>query len=161
MGFLTRFGLMPAMAWGFSAMAFAQQTETPLEAPSPATGQSSSDTLTSMATLGLGLLAVLALIFGCAWLVRRMNGLTGMNSGAMKVVSVMALGARERIALIDVAGTQILVGITPTAIRTLHVFDEPVITDTQTGSADFARKLQGLMARSRKPDRTGKTGDGD
>ncbi|WP_404369352.1 flagellar biosynthetic protein FliO [Marinobacter sp.] len=99
----------------------------------------------SLVTLGLGLLAVIAIIFGCAWIVRRMSGLSGMNNQAIKVVSVMALGARERIALIDVGGTQILVGITASAIRTLHVFDEPVVTPGDSGKSDFAQRLQGLI----------------
>ncbi len=115
-------------------------------AAKPATG-SGPDTLISMATLGLGLLAVLALIMGCAWLVRRMNGLTGMNSNAMKVVSVMALGTRERIALVEVGDTQILVGITPSSIRTLHVFDELVVKPGEGSNTDFAKRLQGLMGR--------------
>ncbi|MCH8496909.1 MAG: flagellar biosynthetic protein FliO [Marinobacter sp.] len=113
------------------------------------------DTLVSMVSLGLGLLAVIALIFGCAWLVKRMSGLTGVNSQAMKVVSVMALGARERIALIDVAGTQILVGITPTTIRTLHVFDEPVVSPGEAGSSEFARRLQGLLTRAQQKPASG------
>ena len=106
------------------------------------------DTLVSMVSLGFGLLVVIALIFGCAWLVKRMNGLAGVNSQAMKVVSVMALGARERIALIDVAGTQILVGITPTTSRTLHVFDEPVVSPGEAGTGEFARRLQGLLSKA-------------
>ena len=62
-------------------------------------------TLSTLVSLGLGLLAVIAIIYGCAWLIRRM---TGMNNNAIKVVSVMALGARERIAVVDVAGQQSL-----------------------------------------------------
>lgn len=106
--------------------------------------------LTSLITVGVGLVAVLAIIFGCAWVVRRMNGLTGVNNQAMKVVAAMALGARERIALIDVGGTQILVGITPSAIRTLHVFDSPVVTPGDSANSDFARRLQGMIGRSWK-----------
>ncbi|SES76226.1 flagellar protein FliO/FliZ [Marinobacter segnicrescens] len=135
------------------------QDETVREAPESTSSQ--SDAVATLATMGIGLLVVVALIFGCAWLIRRMNGLTGMNSGAMKVVSVMALGARERIALIDVAGTQILVGITPSSIRTLHVFDEPVVVPGQAVSGDFAKKLHGLMGRHWKPGDAGRKGDTD
>ena len=102
-----------------------------------------------MLTLGVGLLAVIAIIFGCAWIVRRMSGMTGGNSCAMKVVSVMPMGTRERIALIEVGGKQILIGVTPQAIRTLHVFDEPVVAPGEPASGDFARKLQGMIGRSR------------
>ena len=69
------------------------------------------DTLGTIVSLGLGLVAVVAVIYGCAWIIRRMNGMTGMNNNAIKVVSVMAIGSRERIALIEVGGQQILLGI--------------------------------------------------
>lgn len=118
------------------------------EAPVKEESSRAPDTLITMLSLGGGLLAVIAIIYGCAWIIRRMNGMTGMNNQAIKVVSVMALGARERIALIDVSGTQILVGITPSAIRTLHVFDEPVVTPGQGSSSEFARRLQGMIGKS-------------
>lgn len=123
------------------------------QAPAPTT-----DPVGSLASLGLGLLAVIALIFGCAWLVRRMSGLTGMNSQLMKVVAVMNLGTRERIALLDVGGKQILVGITPSTIRTLHVFDEPVADPENLANSDFARRLQGVIGKSWKG---GVASDGD
>lgn len=139
--------LVPFLLPAFATAQAGTDAATAVTAPTRQ-GGSSADTLTAMVSLGLGLLAVVALIFACAWLLRRMHGLTGVSNQSLKVVSVMALGARERIALIDVAGTQILVGITPTAIRTLHVFDEPVVTaDSKAASGDFARRLQGLMGR--------------
>ncbi len=106
------------------------------------------DTLGTMVSLGIGLVAVIALIYGCAWFIRRMNGMTGMNNSAIKVVSVMALGARERLALIEVGGQQILLGITPSAIRTLHVFDEPVVDASNPPTGEFARRLQGMIGKS-------------
>lgn len=112
-------------------------------------GGSGPDNLASLLTLGLGLIAVIAIIFVCAWLVKRMNGLSGMNNKAMRIVSVMSVGARERIALIEVGGTQMVVGITPSAIRTLHVFDEPVVQDGQPGAdSDFAKRLQAMIGRN-------------
>lgn len=156
----TRRVLIAASVNLLPALAVAQEAIVPLAPERSGSGQSGA--ITTLATMGIGLLIVVGLIFACAWLVRRMNGLTGMNAGAMKVISVMALGARERIALIDVAGTQILVGITPTAIRTLHVFDEPVVAPGQEVSGDFARKLQGLIGRKWKPDsRDDRQGDAD
>lgn len=71
-----------------------------------------------------------------------------MNNNAIKVVSVMALGARERLALVEVGGQQILLGITPSAIRTLHVFDEPVVDASNPPSGEFARRLQGMIGKS-------------
>lgn len=125
------------------ALLMAQEQESPARETT-----SAPDTLVTMLTLGAGLLAVLALIFGCAWIVRRMGGMSGGNTRAIKVVSVMPMGTRERVALIEVGGTQILVGVTPSTIRTLHVFDEPVVSSEEPVSGDFARKLQGMIGKS-------------
>ena len=106
------------------------------------------DTVGTVISLGLGLLVVIAVIFLCAWLARRVQGLQGANTQAMKVVSVLSVGQRERVALIDVGGQQILVGITPQSVRTLHVFDEPVVERRDAaGHGDFASKLQAMLAR--------------
>jgi flagellar protein FliO/FliZ len=106
------------------------------------------DTLATVLSLGAGLLAVIAIIYGCAWLIRRMSGMTGMNNNAIRVVSVMAIGARERIALVEVGGQQILLGITPSAIRTLQVFEEPVVDAGNPPDSDFARRLQSMIGKS-------------
>ena len=125
------------------ALVYAQEQETPGRETA-----SAPDTLVTMLSLGGGLLAVIAIIFGCAWIVRRMSGMTGGNTRAIKVVSVMPMGTRERIALVEVGGKQILIGVTPSAIRTLHVFDEPVVSAGEPVSSDFARKLQGMIGKS-------------
>lgn len=142
---------MRALVWlSLCALSLsARAQEAGVDPEQPATR--APDTLATMVSLGLGLAAVIAIIYGCAWLIRRMNGMTGMNNNAIKVVSVMAIGARERLALIEVGGQQILLGITPSAIRTLHVFDEPVVDSANPPSGDFARRLQGMIGKSWNP----------
>jgi flagellar protein FliO/FliZ len=134
--------VLPAMLLALPALA--EETGK----PTPAASVQAPDTIGTFLSLGVGLVVVIALIYGCAWMIRRMNGMTGMNNGAIKVVSVMALGARERIALIEVGGQQILLGITPSTVRTLHVFDEPVVDAGNPASGDFARRLQSMIGKS-------------
>ena len=122
--------------------------ETAKAGENAASGGRAPDTVATILSLGAGLLAVVAIIYGCAWLIRRMGGMTGMNNNAIKVVSVLAIGARERIALVEVGQQQILLGITPSTIRTLHVFDQPVVDAGNAGSSDFARKLQSMIGKS-------------
>lgn len=117
-------------------------------APAREAARNAPDTVGTVMSLGLGLLAVVAVIYGCAWLIRRMSGMTGMNNSAIKVVSVLAIGARERIALVEVGGQQILLGITPSTIRTLQVFEEPVVDAANPPSSEFARRLQGMIGKS-------------
>ena len=112
-----------------------------------AIGAGAPDTLGTAVTLGVGLLAVVALILGCAWVARRVQGFGGVNSQALKVAAVLSVGQKERVALIDVGEKQILIGITPQSVRTLHVFDEPVVNPSSQSGGDFAQKLQQVMGR--------------
>lgn len=97
----------------------------------------------------LGLSFIVALIFGISWFVRRFGQGTFSSNTHMRIIAAMPLGTRERIVLIDAGGQQLLLGITPTQINTLHVFDTPVVTNTsETNSSDFSRKLMAILQRS-------------
>jgi len=100
--------------------------------------------------LAIGLLFVLLMVIGLAWLLRRVGGVNFGGSQALKVVGGMSMGARERVVLIQVGETQLLVGISPGRIQTLHVLDKPVVVQdgeqTGEGFADkFAAALKGKM----------------
>jgi len=98
-------------------------------------------------TLMLGLGFVLLLIVGCAWLVKRMTGLQGTRAGKIKVISVLPVGGRERIALIEVAGKQLVVGVTASQITLLHSFEETVVdSPVETKQSDFAQKLHRMLS---------------
>jgi len=68
----------------------------------------------------LGMAAVLALIFACAWAARRL-GLQRLGAGSMvKVVSSTAVGRRERVVVIEVADTWVVLGVTASQVQALH-----------------------------------------
>lgn len=100
-------------------------------------------------TVLAGLAFVLALVFACGWFVKRFSGMNTSRGGAIKVVSVLPVGTRERLALVEVGGQQLLLGITAQQITTLHTFDEPVVDATETkNNSEFAQKLHQMMSRS-------------
>jgi len=70
---------------------------------------------------GLGMLMVLGLIFACAWLARRF-GLQRFGGGGqvVKVVSSASVGQRERVVVVEVSGTWLVLGVTSSQINTLH-----------------------------------------
>jgi len=74
----------------------------------------------------LALCIVLGAIFLCAWLARRMRNITSGRAGAVSVVAEVRLGPKERAVLLQVGGTQLLVGVAPGQISALHVLSEPV-----------------------------------
>ncbi|MCF7982556.1 MAG: flagellar biosynthetic protein FliO [Pseudomonadales bacterium] len=103
-------------------------------------------------TLVLGLAFVLLLIFGCAWLIKRFGALPNAGNGAIKVISVLPMGTRERICLVEVGGKQLLLGVTAAQISILHTFEEPAVDAAQFASSfgknsEFAQKLHQLMSR--------------
>jgi flagellar protein FliO/FliZ len=75
-------------------------------------------------TLSLG--AVVAAIFGLGWLLRRVHGLPGSTHRALRVVATLPVGTRERIAIVQAGDTQVLIGLSPGRIQTLHVLERPV-----------------------------------
>jgi len=91
-----------------------------------ATGGLPTSDLTSAAIrMVLGLAVVLALLGATAWASRRFRVGAGLRGGLIEVVSGLSLGARERVVLIRVGGDQVLVGVSPSGMRTLHVLNQP------------------------------------
>lgn len=101
--------------------------------------------------LGLGLLVVVGLIFLLGYLMRRVGPLARQGGQHIRLISSYPLGPRDRLALVEVGGQQLLLGISPGRITTLHVLDEPVPADTDVPNGEFARKLQAIMKREQKP----------
>lgn len=83
--------------------------------------------------LGLGL--VLAVMAGSAWLLRRFGGLQGKSGGGIKVIGGSAVGQRERVVLVEVADTWLVIGVAPGHVTALHSMPKGEIT---TGFADNA-----------------------
>lgn len=68
----------------------------------------------------LGLVLVLALIGVAAFVMRRLPANRNFAQGAMKIVGGLAVGPRERVVLLEVGDTWVVIGIAPGQMRTLH-----------------------------------------
>lgn len=93
--------------------------------------------------LTFGLVLVLGAILGSAWLLRRYGRLQTGVSGALRILGGLSLGPRERMVLVQVGENQLLVGVAPGRVQTLHVLDKPVtVSDTPANAGDsFAARL--------------------
>lgn len=101
---------------------------------------------TQLINVVFSLLLIIGVILALAWLLRRFGQGGFSNQQHMKVLATLPLGTRERLLVVDVSGQQLLLGVTPQQIRTLHVFETPVIDTTQaTPSTDFKNKLMSIM----------------
>ncbi len=94
-----------------------------------------------------GLSFVLIMIGAIAWFMRRVSGPTMMGNGHLRILSVLPVGTRERIALVQAGKDQVLVGITPAGITRIHALSEPVEVPEPV-QPEFARRLQAILSRS-------------
>ena len=114
----------------------------------PVAGASVGGQLTQLV---LGLLLVLGLIFALAWLLRRVQQAGPRQGQVIELISSRALGARDRLVLVQVGNEQILLGLTPGRITPLHVLKEPVTLPTtpQPATPEFAKRLLELMGNQK------------
>jgi len=98
-----------------------------------------------------GLLVVLASIVLIAWLARRFGAGSFLGTGEMKVVGSVAVGARERAVMIDVAGQQMLLGVAPGRVNLLHVFEEPVVNTGKSRTGEDAAATYGRAGEYKHP----------
>jgi flagellar protein FliO/FliZ len=91
----------------------------------------------------LALLLVLAAVFAAAWVMRRLRLGTMATRGAMEVLADLPLGTKERAVLIRVGRDQLLLGVAPGRVNTLHIYPDgngPVIpAERSVQGGDFAK----------------------
>ncbi|MCR2745452.1 flagellar biosynthetic protein FliO [Limnobacter parvus] len=102
----------------------------------------------------LGLLFVIGLLFALVWLLKRM-GFTNQQKrgGFYKVLATSALGPREKIVLVEVGDTWLMLGMTSNSITTLHSMPAGSIEleQMQNPAANFAKMLERMKNPKVKP----------
>lgn len=91
----------------------------PAYAPPPAVSSG------SIVQIIFSLLLVLAAIVLVAWLLKRVNVTRQGSGNILKVLGGVAIGQRERVVLLEVKDTWLVVGVGPGQIRTLHTLAKP------------------------------------
>lgn len=92
--------------------------------------------------MGMGLIVVIALILGLAWVLKKYGRLPNNNLVEMKVLGGLSLGTREKAILIEVENTRLLVGVTPGQIQTLHVLGESTIKSPVSFDDTLATQIE-------------------
>lgn len=96
----------------------------------------------------LGLAIIIGVLFFGTYVLRRFNGgKTFGNSGPMRVVGGLMLSVRERIVLIEVDETWIVVGIVPGQIKTLLTLPKGEIPASGSSEKPFGLWLKQMIER--------------
>ncbi len=75
-----------------------------------------------LSTFG-GLILVLVVIFAAAWLFKRYTHLPVGGKGLVRVLGGASVGSRERVVVVEVDETRLVLGVSPGQVRTLHTFE--------------------------------------
>ncbi|NOH95485.1 flagellar biosynthetic protein FliO [Vibrio sp. 99-70-13A1] len=115
---------------------------------SPATFAASADSLDLATTFG-SLVFVIVFILFLAWLLKRMQVPTMTNQQGLSIVRQIAVGTKERIAIVQAGEEQFLVGITTHSIQLISKLDKPLTQEMLEKSA-FSSQLSQLLKKDAK-----------
>jgi len=100
----------------------------------------------------VGLLVVIGLVFGCAWLARRFGWQPAKRGGLVKTIGGASLGGKERVAVVEIGDTWLVLGTAPGNVRLLHTMPagsaaiDPV-AGTQPAAAGERASLPGTFGQ--------------
>lgn len=72
----------------------------------------------------LNMLLVIGLIIVCMFTLKKIRAVKYANNKSIRVVNVVPIGTKEKIILVEVNNTTLVLGATPNHIETLYVFNE-------------------------------------
>lgn len=77
-----------------------------------------------------GLILVLAVIAGLTWLLKRFALISTTATGTLKVVAATGVGQRERVVVVEIDNTWLVLGVAPGRVNKLHAMDKPAPSTT-------------------------------
>jgi flagellar protein FliO/FliZ len=113
-----------------------------------------------------GLVVVIALIFVCAWIARRLGlNKTAPRTGLVKLVSTTPLSQNERVVVVEIEDTWLVLGVAPGSVNHLHTLPagevtasaSPVSPQVAQFATDFRQRLSEKLGKS--PRRSGHDDD--
>jgi flagellar protein FliO/FliZ len=126
----------------FSVAVYAQAaTPAAVSPPAPDFG---GNVLQLLLSLG----AVLAMIVGALWLLKKITGQRGTTSGLLRVVAGTAVGARERVVIVEVGSTWLVLGVAPGRVSALAEVPRQATAapgERRPPSADYSANAAGAM----------------
>jgi flagellar protein FliO/FliZ len=98
--------------------------------------------------LFLSLALIFALLGGSLWLLKRLSAPRGAAGGLMKVVAATAVGTRERVVVLEVGSTWLILGVAPGRVSALaEVPRQPLPQAPAGGTVEMPGWLRQVIER--------------
>jgi flagellar protein FliO/FliZ len=97
----------------------------------------------------MGLVLVLALLLGTLWLLKRLSQPRGQVAGLMRVVAGVAVGSRERVVILELGNSWLVLGVAPGQVTTLAEIPRQEVPTSTAGLAakEFPAWLKQVIER--------------
>jgi flagellar protein FliO/FliZ len=105
----------------------------------------------SLTQLTLSLLAIVGFILLIGWALKRLKVASPRGSGEIHVVDELSLSPRDRIVLVRVGESQVLVGIGASGLVPLTPLTMPIVLKGGPRTPAFAERLRDMMKRPGGP----------
>ena len=126
-----------------------------LVAPHAAWAQVAPEVGSGLLQMLLGLAMIIGLIFASLWLLRRLAAPRGSAAQALRIVAGQAVGARERVVIVEVGDTALVLGVAPGQVTTLHSMPKSALPQTPPAGTvtthPFASRLRQMMEKRNAP----------
>jgi flagellar protein FliO/FliZ len=105
----------------------------------------------SLLQVFIGLVAVLLLIFGTAWVAKRLGVARGGSSNLLHVISSVSVGARERVVMVEIGDNWLVVGVAAGSVNALMTLPkgESLPAAPAAFNSSFAANLKQLIEARR------------
>ena len=98
----------------------------------------------------ISLIVVVLLLIGSLYLLKRLSAPRGVTAGLLRVIGTTAIGTRERVVLLEIADTWLVLGVAPGSVTSLHQMPRqslPAVNATAITGRNFASRLKQVMSR--------------
>ena len=89
----------------------------------------------------LGLALVLALIVLASWALKRFGAGATSSVSAIKVLTAASVGPRERVVLVEISDTWLVLGVAPGRVSALHQLPRQALPAPEPATRGFAKWL--------------------
>ncbi len=112
-------------------------------------GETVPDLGSSALQMVFGLVLVLALLLGALWLLKRISQPQGGTAGLLRVIAAVAVGSRERVVILELGNSWLVLGVAPGQVSTLaEIPRQEVPTSVKsTAGRDFPAWLKQMVER--------------
>ncbi|BCX89201.1 flagellar protein FliO/FliZ [Methylomarinovum tepidoasis] len=99
-----------------------------------------------------GLVVVLFLLLLALWGLKRLTRWQEPAGGKIRLLGGIALGGREKLLVVEVGETQLVLGVAPGRVQTLHVLEgDRRLQAGEPATPPFARQLQQILNKRQAP----------